>query len=68
MLKEVTDLFQEMRGFMANRAEEKLVLASSTNNTNVCALSVCTEACSKVQEMHQVPKCFKFPQADRKQG
>ena len=55
MLKEVQGLIQEMRGFMKNSAEEKSVVTSSTNSTNVHAPFVHADSNSNVQ------KCIKFP-------
>ena len=44
------------------------MVASRTNSTNVHAPFVYADSNSNVQKMYQVPKCFKFPQADRRQG
>ena len=60
MLKEVADLLQEMRGFMANSAEEKSVLTSSTNSTNAHALFACAEADSNAQKYIKFTSVLSF--------
>ena len=68
VLEEVQSLIKEMRCMSRNDNEQSSELLTRANSTNRYAPFVHADSNSNIQRMHQVPKCFKFPQADRKQG
>ena len=59
---------KEMRCMSYNDSKESPALLTRTNSTTRYAPFLYANSNSRIQRMYQVLKCFKFPQADRKQS
>ena len=68
VLGEVQSLIKEMRSMHRNDDVESSAISIRANSANKHAPFLYADLNSNIQRMYQVPKCFKFPQADRKQG
>ena len=68
-LEEVQSLVEEIKSFARNSTDKTSIIANNFgNDPNAFAPFMHAEPNSNIQKIHQVPKCFKFLQADRKQG
>ena len=69
MIEEVQNLDQEIKGVVRNNSKVTSTIANNVgDDPNSFTPFMNMEPNSRMQNMNQVPKCFKFPQANRKQG
>ena len=66
VLEEVQSLIKEMRCMSYNNSKESSALLTMMNSANRYASFLYADSNSNIQRMYQVPKYFKFPQADQK--